>query len=210
MKQQSGRSLIEILGVLTVGTVMIAAAAGMYRAIDQRQKRVVALETMKDIVTNIKTLKEYSGNYKDVSIDYLIHAGVLKNAKAPIGSEDWAIKPTDTGFAIYLYNLSYDECAFFATKNIEWASYVVINGTSVMYAANTKEDAAVKEDGIVKENSTVKPRTKGPMSGQQVDTDDVTDIFQEEPHNYDFYTDDGEGAKTCSNKGNNSFIFVIE
>jgi len=131
MNQQSGRSLIEILGVLTIGAVMIAAAGGMYHAIDQRQKRVVALETMKDIVNQTKTLMEYSGSYDKVSIDYLIEAGVLKNRKAPIGSDEWRIKPTKEGFEIQLFNLTYDDCAFFATKNIEWASSIVINDNTI-------------------------------------------------------------------------------
>ena len=131
MNQQSGRSLIEILGVLTIGAVMIAAAGGMYHAIDQRQKRVVALETMKDIVNQTKTLMEYSGSYDKVSIDYLIEAGVLKNKKAPIGSDEWRIKPTEKGFEIQLFKLTYDDCAFFATKNIEWASSVVINDNKI-------------------------------------------------------------------------------
>lgn len=140
MNQQSGRSLIEILGVLTIGAVMIAAAAGMYHAIDQRQKRVVALETMKDIVNQTKTLMEYSGSYDKVSIDYLIEAGVLKNKKAPIGGA-WEIKPTEKGFAIQLFKLTYEECAFLATKNVEWANSIVINDNKItVNKPNLKEN----------------------------------------------------------------------
>ena len=139
MNQQSGRSLIEILGVLTISAVMVAAAGGMYHAIDQRQKRVVALETLKDIANQTKTLMEYSGSYEGVSIEYLIEAGVLKNTKAPIGS-DWRIKPTKEGFVIQLFNLTYDDCAFFATKNIEWASSVVINNNTIQYNSLSLDD----------------------------------------------------------------------
>lgn len=141
MNQQSGRSLIEILGVLTISAVMIAAAGGMYHAIDQRQKRVVALETMKDIANQTKTLMEYSGSYEKVSIEYLINAGVLKNSKAPIG-KTWEIKPTNKGFAIKLFKLTFEECVFFTTKNIEWASYVIINDNTITGNIDDDEDVA--------------------------------------------------------------------
>jgi hypothetical protein len=49
MKEQSGRSLIEIVGVLAIGVIMIASAYNMYRSIDQRQKRMIAYEDVKEI-----------------------------------------------------------------------------------------------------------------------------------------------------------------
>lgn len=180
MNQQSGRSLIEILGVLTIGAVMIAAAGGMYHAIDQRQKRVVALETMKDIVNQTKTLMEYSGSYEKVSIDYLIEAGVLKNKKAPIGSDEWRIKPTKEGFVIQLFNLTYDDCAFFATKNIEWASSVVINNNTIQNNSLTP-----------KEKEEVKP----------FDLDDGMHIDN---------GDDTDRSKYCNRKPENTFDFIVE
>ncbi|MBO7052850.1 MAG: hypothetical protein J6W27_00210 [Alphaproteobacteria bacterium] len=180
MNQQSGRSLIEILGVLTIGAVMIAAAGGMYHAIDQRQKRVVALETMKDIVNQTKTLMEYSGSYDKVSIDYLIEAGVLKNKKAPIGSDAWRIKPTEKGFVIQLFKLTYDDCAFFATKNIEWASSVVINNNTIQNNSLTP-----------KEKEEVKP----------FDLDDGMHIDN---------GDDTDRSKYCNKRPENAFDFIVE
>ncbi len=149
MNQQSGRSLIEILGVLTIGAVMIAAAVSLYTSINQRQQRVVALETMKDIANQTKTLMKYSGSYEGVSIEYLIEAGVLKNAKAPIGSDKWRIKPTEKGFVIQLFNLTYDDCAFFATKNIEWASSIVINNNTIQHDTLNPNDEVPIDHKVV-------------------------------------------------------------
>lgn len=180
MNQQSGRSLIEILGVLTISAVMVAAAGGMYHAIDQRQKRVVALETLKDIANQTKTLMEYSGSYEGVSIEYLIEAGVLKNAKAPIGSNEWRIKPTKEGFVIQLFNLTYDDCAFFATKNIEWASSVVINNNTIQYNSLSP-----------KEKEELKP----------LDLNDDLHINNE---------DDTDRSKYCNKRPENAFDFIVE
>ena len=56
MREESGRSLIEIIGVLAIGAIMVSAAFSMYKTSNQRQKRLIATETMRDIVTKTKTL----------------------------------------------------------------------------------------------------------------------------------------------------------
>ena len=89
MKEESGRSLIEIVGVLAIGVIMIAAAYNMYKTIDQRQKRMVAYEDVKEVARKTKILYEYSG-YDNVSINKLVSAEALSSNKAPIGS--WSLE----------------------------------------------------------------------------------------------------------------------
>ena len=89
---------------------------------------------------------EYSGSYDKVSIEYLIKAGVLKNSKAPIG-KTWEIKPTTKGFAIQLFKLTFEECVFFATKNIEWASYVIINDNQTDFNIIKPKDLVDPKEG---------------------------------------------------------------
>lgn len=131
MREQSGRSLIEIISVLAIGGFMIAASYGVYNSINAKQKRLIASETIKDIATKTKTLLEYSG-YTPVSVDFLIESGVLKDDKAPIGGKGWSVKSNVDGteFSINLVGLSFDECAYFATKKIDWATKISINGYS--------------------------------------------------------------------------------
>ena len=130
MREQSGRSLVEIIGVLAIGAVMTVATYNIYTSISKRNKNMVASETLKDIATKTKTLLEYS-NYKPVSVDFLIEAGVLKNSKAPIGNSNWSVTPSYNyeEFSINLYGLKYEECSYFATKNFDWATKVSINGS---------------------------------------------------------------------------------
>ena len=129
MREQSGRSLIEMIGVLAIGAIMVSATFAMYRSIDGRQKRLIASETLHDIATKTKTLLEYSG-YAPVSVDFLIESGALKNGRAPAGSAGWSITPSIDGseFSINLVGLTFDECAYFTTKKFDWATHITVNG----------------------------------------------------------------------------------
>lgn len=129
MREQSGRSLIEIIGVLAIGAVMISATYSIYHTTNEKQKRFVASETLKDIAQKTKILLEYTG-YTPVSVDYLIESGALDNDKAPLGGNDWSITSNFDGteFLINLTQLSFEECAYFTTKKFDWASQISVNG----------------------------------------------------------------------------------
>ena len=131
MKHESGRSLIEIIGVLAISAIMVSATFTMFRTVVQRQKRLIASETLNDIVSKTRTLLEYSG-YAPVSVEFLIQSGALTNAKAPLGSSDWSITPSfdATEFSINLNGLSYEECTYFTTKKFDWVEHISVNGYS--------------------------------------------------------------------------------
>ena len=126
MKQESGRSMLEIVGVLAIGVIMIASAYRMYKSIDQRQKRLVASETVEEVAKKTKILYEFSG-YMGISIDELKTKGAISNTNPPIGS-GWELKPNKNGgFRITLQGLSYDECKYFTIKKADWAQQVRAN-----------------------------------------------------------------------------------
>ena len=129
MREQSGRSLIEIIGVLAIGAIMVSAAFAMYRSANVRQRRLIASETLGDIASKTKTLLEYSG-YHPVSVDYLIESGALNNDKAPMGTAGWSVTASVDGteFSINLVGLSFDDCAYFTIKNFNWAHKITVNG----------------------------------------------------------------------------------
>lgn len=129
MREQSGRSLIEIIGVLAIGAIMISATYAVYNTTNQKQKRFVASETLKDIAQKTKTLLEYTG-YTPVSVRYLIETGAIDNDKSPLGGNDWSVTSNVDGteFSINLTGLSFDECAYFTTKKSDWAIRVSVNG----------------------------------------------------------------------------------
>ena len=128
MREQSGRSLIEIISVLAIGGFMIAASYGVYHSINSKQQRLIASETIKDVALKTQTLLQYSG-YQNVSVDFLVEAGAIPNDKAPIGGPNWSITSNVDGteFSINLVDLSFDECAYFTTKKFEWSEKVKVN-----------------------------------------------------------------------------------
>ena len=128
MREQSGRSLIEIIGVLAIGAIMVSGTYAIYNSTNQKQKRLIAASSLENIATKTKTLLEYSG-YGPVSVDFLIEAGALTNDKAPAGGQDWSVTSSIDGteFSINLVDLSYDECAYFTTKKLDWVTHIKVN-----------------------------------------------------------------------------------
>ncbi len=129
MGNESGRSLIEMLAVLAIGAVMTAAAYATYNMLRTNQMRNMAVSEMEQIVRNTKILLETRGDYSGISVDYLIKAGAITESSAPIGDDTWSITSSvdGKGFSINLVNLTHSDCAYFATKKLDWAKSVSIN-----------------------------------------------------------------------------------
>lgn len=129
MKYESGRSLIEILGVLAIGAIMTVATVNVYNNIRLRQVRTIAIAELKQIAQNTKLLISPVGDYSVISVDYLIQSGALKNANAPIGGNDWSISSVnENAFSINLTNLSKSDCAYFTNANIDFVYKISVNG----------------------------------------------------------------------------------
>ncbi len=129
MHAESGRSLIEIIGVLAVAAIMAAGAVGMYGALHRRSVRTIASADLAQVANNVRLLMAPRGDYRAVSIDYLIKAGALRNHRAPMGGDDWSVTASDDGkaFLINLTDLTHGECAYFTTATPTWAT-VRVNG----------------------------------------------------------------------------------
>lgn len=130
MRAESGRSLIEVIGVMAITSVMVASSIGVYSMIRKTQTRTIAAHKMEQIATDVKLLMEMRGTYEGVSVDYLIKAGALKSDAAPIGGTDWSVTASTDGafFAINLVNLSEGDCDYFAVAVPQWASAILVNG----------------------------------------------------------------------------------
>lgn len=131
MHDESGRSLIEIVGILAIGAIMTVSAVSLYAMIHSNQTRAIASAKLDQIVQDTHLLMEMRGDYSGISVDYLIKAGALKSDTPPIGGE-WSIVSEDGGkkFAINLTGLSVGECDYFITAVPKWASGIRVNGIS--------------------------------------------------------------------------------
>jgi hypothetical protein len=153
MKQEYGRSLIEIIGVMAIAGLMSVATIGMYRQIRTTQIRTIANAELEQIVKNVKLLTGARGTYDGVSVDYLVKAGALKSTRAPIGGDTWTIVSGFDGasFSINLTDLTPGECAYFSTKQPTWATSILVNGAELVgdasncFSTNTNQISFVVE-----------------------------------------------------------------
>lgn len=129
MHQESGRSLIEIIGIMAIGAIMTVSAVSMYNVIRGNQMRTIAAADLEGIARDTKLLLGMRGDYSGVSVDYLIKAGALKSDRAPLGGP-WSVTPSTDAktFSINLSQLSAGECDYFITAAPKWASEVRVNG----------------------------------------------------------------------------------
>lgn len=130
MTQESGRSLIEIIGVMAIAGVMTVAAFRMYAMIRNNQTRTIATAELKQLAADTKMLMGVRGTYEGVSVDYLVKAGALKNTRQPIGGDAWSVTSAVDGntFSINLVGLTSGECEYFTTKVPTWATALRVNG----------------------------------------------------------------------------------
>lgn len=152
MKTESGRSLIEIIGVLAVIGIMSASAIAMYKTIKNNQTRKFASVEIEELAKNTKILLELRGDYTGVSLDYLVNAGALKSKNAPIGSNNWSVEAYNDGkaFVINLTDLNKGDCEYFVSINTKWAKQVLLNGvekelSSGCFSTNTNKVSFVVE-----------------------------------------------------------------
>ena len=129
MNQESGRSLMEIIGIMAIGAIMTAGSVATYNMIRNNQVRTIASADLTTLVRDIRLLFGARGDYNGLNIDYLIKAGALKSDKSPIGG-DWSVWPSVDGkrFEITLTDLSMGECDYFISASPTWAAEVRING----------------------------------------------------------------------------------
>jgi Tfp pilus assembly protein PilE len=127
---QSGRSLIEMLGVIAIAGVMAAGAIKMYDVVRTRQTRMIATEEMKAIATNTKLLYAARQDYFGISSEYLIKAGAIKNDKSPLPGTEFSVI-TESGadaFALRFEGVDFKTCAWLAVAKFDWADIVSVNG----------------------------------------------------------------------------------
>lgn len=146
MKQQSGRSLIEVIGVLAIGGMMSVAALGLFNMLRSDMALADAESKLKSIAENTKLLWEPRGTYAGASVEVLIQEGAFESERAPIGGDTWSIVASADGqsFSINLVDLTYEECEYFSIKKLDWVSAILVNGFEETHSRGT--DNCFKSD----------------------------------------------------------------
>ena len=118
---ESGRSLIEMLGILAVGAIMAVAAVRMYRNVRSRQQRFEAEQDLKALAGNARLLYSGRKNYAGISKGYLMKTGALKTEH--ILGMDFRLAASENGktFSIIFNEVGESDCAYFSIRKFDWA-----------------------------------------------------------------------------------------
>ena len=129
MIQESGRSLIEIMGGVAISAILLMSTIKTYNSIRKNQILSLSLMKLEEISKNIKYLKSKDEGYANISLDYLIKSGALKNALPPVGKY-WNIKNENDfqNYSINISGLTKSECEYLKLKKFDWTVSVSING----------------------------------------------------------------------------------
>ena len=144
---ESGRSLIETIGVMAIGGVLIALTLQIYQTVATRQARMVAGEELREIARNARILFAGRDRYDGISVQYMIKMGALRTDQPPRMANRMTLvsEPEGRGFFIRLYGLSFSDCAWITTQRFEWADGVMANdslyGTPAEHCKRDKENA---------------------------------------------------------------------
>ncbi len=117
LNQESGRSMIEMLGVLAIMGVITVGAVAMISAAMRSQKRNTVQDEVAQITTGVRQLL---GEYDDFSgIDNsTIFAAIGVSNKNPYGGNyELSVNPSDTRqFMVEITGLNKSDCEYFKAK----------------------------------------------------------------------------------------------
>lgn len=117
MNQESGRSMIEMLGVLAIMGVITVSAIGMISTAMRTQKRNTVADEVIEIVTGVRQLL---GEYDDFSHinNATIFGAIGMSPKNPYGGNyELAVDSSNPRqFIVSIGGLSESDCKYFVTK----------------------------------------------------------------------------------------------
>ena len=116
LSHESGRSMIEMLGVLLVMGVITVAAVQMIGAAMRSQQRTTVQDDVAKMVTGVRQLL---GDFDDFSnINNNIFAAIGVNNRNPLGGVyELSVNPSDRRqFVVAITGLNTNDCEFFRTR----------------------------------------------------------------------------------------------
>ncbi|MCL2017856.1 MAG: hypothetical protein FWG80_03755 [Alphaproteobacteria bacterium] len=115
--QESGRSMIEMLGVLAIMGIITVGAVAMISAAMRSQKRTAVQDEVAQIVTGVRALLGEYDDYSGIS-NSTIFAAIGVSSKNPYnGDYILAANPSDPRqFILSIAGLNKSDCQYFKTK----------------------------------------------------------------------------------------------
>ena len=117
MKYESGRSMIEMLGVLAIMGVITVGAIGMISTAMRTQKRNTVNEEVLQIVTGVRQLLGEYDDFSNINNATIFGAIGMSHKNTYGGTYELAVDPSNTRqFIVSINGLSKSDCEYFVTK----------------------------------------------------------------------------------------------
>ena len=117
MKQECGRSMIEMLGVLTImGIITVGATLLISRAMDLQRRNTINDEVVQ-IVTNVRTMHAEYDDFSNINSQIILGAMGQKNLNTyGVSYEITTDAANSRQFIVTVKNLSESDCKFLLAK----------------------------------------------------------------------------------------------
>ncbi len=117
MIQESGRSMIEMLGVLTIMGVITIGAIGMISTAMRTQKRTAVNDDVIQMVTGVRQLLGEFDDYSNINNATIFGAIGISNKNPYGGTYELMVNPANARqFIVAINGLSETDCQYFLTK----------------------------------------------------------------------------------------------
>ncbi len=120
MIQESGRSMIEMMGVLAImGVITVGAIAAISSAMNMQKRNEVNDEVLQ-MVTQVRQMFSEFDDYSNINNSTIFGAIGMTNKNPYGGSYEISVNPSNTRqFIISINGLSQSDCEYFITKGWE-------------------------------------------------------------------------------------------
>jgi len=117
MKQESGRSMIEMLGVLAIMGLITVGAIGMVSTAMRTQKRSAVNDEVLQIVTGVRQLLGEYDDFSNINNATIFGAIGMSNKNPYGGTYTVSVDPSNSRqFIVGITGLSESDCEFLSTK----------------------------------------------------------------------------------------------
>lgn len=117
MRQESGRSMIEMIGVLAIMGALTATAVLTYNYAMSMQKRSTVNEHVSNIVTGVRELLKGYDDFSNIDNSTIFAAMSMSNKNPYGGTYELAVNPSNTRqFIVRINGLSKSDCEALTTK----------------------------------------------------------------------------------------------
>ncbi len=117
MKQESGRSMIEMLGVLAIMGVITVGAIGMISSAMRMQKQSTVNDDVLQMVVGVRQLLGEYDDFSNIDNATIFTALGIKNKNPYGGNYTLSVNPSNTRqFVVTIDGLSESDCKTLTTK----------------------------------------------------------------------------------------------